>query len=121
MADKKASEKRNFHKNKISQIKSEIEDKKSFEQFSLYELSELSNALVSAHDKFELKCLSNCNDAELEEEKLTKMNEENTNIDRLCIKLKAKLKKRIDQLKSGEKADGMEKGNEALVETKKAK
>lgn len=50
MADKKAWENRNFYKQKISQI----ENEKSFKQFLLYELSELSNALASAHEKFEL-------------------------------------------------------------------
>lgn len=60
MADKKAWEKRNFYKEKISQIDDEIKDEKSFKQFSLYELDELSKALTSAHEKFELKCLSIC-------------------------------------------------------------
>lgn len=88
----------------------------------MYELDELSNALTSAHDKFELKCLSICYDSELEEEKLTEISKENTSVDKLCIKLQAKLKERVDQIKSGVKADLDEKEEEkVLFEVQKAK
>lgn len=126
MADKKAPEKRNFYKKKIFQIEKDIKDEKSFEQFSWYELNEWSDALTSAHDKFELKCLSICYDSELKEEELTKLNKENTSVDQLCIKLKAKLKERIVRLKSIEKADVMEKehaleNKEHALESQEAK
>lgn len=125
MADKKALEKRDFYKEKISKIEKDVFDEKLFKKFSVYELNELSKVLASTHDKFELKCLSLSYDAEFDGEKLKQISEENANIDKLCIKMKAKICERIEQIKSGmtEDSDADEKkkskNKEALQSGKK--
>lgn len=115
MADKKAIEKRQFYKEKIWKIRSQLNDESVFAKISLYELNEFSNALTTAYEKFELKCLAVSCDAELvEKQALKKINEENETIDNQYIKLKAKLNKRIDQIKSEGKEDALEEEKNAF-------
>lgn len=67
MAERKAIEKRNFYKEKISKIEEELMGEEEFEKFSLYELSEFSKALTSFHERFELKYLAVSYDADISE------------------------------------------------------
>lgn len=101
MADKKAVEKRNFYKEKISKIGKDINDEESFKNFSVYELNELWAVLSATHDKFEIKCLALSYDDELDSDEQEQIDQENASVDQLCIKIKAKICERIDQIKSG--------------------
>lgn len=109
MADKKAFEKRKFYKEKILKIQSQLNDESVLKKLSLYELNEFSSALTAAYEKFELKCLALSCDADLDETQISKeIKEEDALMDNQYIKLKAKLNKHIDQMKSEKKEYAVE-------------
>lgn len=114
MADKKALEKRKFYKEKIVKIQSQLNDESEFKKLSSYELGEFLITLTTMHDKFELKCLAISYDADvIEKQALKEIEAENALIDNQCIKLKAKINKRIDQIKNGKEECAFEKENNA--------
>lgn len=98
MPDKKAAKKRDFYIEKIKECKAKCEGN-AFTKYTFFELKELQSALKSVHEKFENKCLAVQCDAEedLDEQYEIEIKKQNAEIDALCLQLKAKISKKLDE------------------------
>lgn len=92
MPDKHASKRREFYLNKIKENEKQCNNE-AFDMRSSFELKELLNSLKNSHDNVSMLCDDNSSENQKEA-----LSAENSEIDALVLKLKAKINMRLDLL-----------------------